>query len=76
MEEVKSNSLGTLRRFMFEEMINLREGKTTTQEAIAMSKLANQVVNSFKVEIEAVKAANDLKDKNSAYSENLKAINL
>jgi len=73
-QQIKDNSLKTLRKFMFEEMIALREGATTTQDAITMSKLANQVINSYKVEIEAVNSANSLKDKNSYLVSNITAI--
>jgi len=74
MSIVAENNLKTLRKFMFEEMMNLRAGKTTAQEATAMSKLGGKVIDSYKVEIDAVKTANELKDKNISYAKNIKAL--
>ncbi len=62
--EKDKNSLQTLRGFLFEEIVKLRKGEAVVQESIALSKLSSQVINSYKVEIEAVKVANELKDKN------------
>jgi len=73
-QSVQNNTLGTLRRFMFEEMINLRAGKTEPAQAMAMSKLSHQVIESYKVEISAVVAANGLKDRNVKLIGNLHAI--
>ena len=69
------NSLNTLRGFLFEEIVKLREGTAVVSESIAISKLSSQIIGSYKVEIEAVKVANELKDKNSSYSDKLEAIN-
>lgn len=41
-----------LRDALFDEMDNLREGKTTPHIAAAMSKLAVQIINSVRLEIE------------------------
>lgn len=73
-KEVVENTLGTLRNMMFEQMISLREGNCTANDAVAMSKMAHQVIDSYKVEIEAVKTANDLKDRNITFKNNLKAL--
>ncbi len=68
------NSLSTLRAFMFDEMIKIRSGDADLNESLAMSKLASQVISSYKTEIEAVKAANDLKERNIGYKDSIKAI--
>jgi len=73
-QEVVTNSLGTLRKFMFEEMVKLRAGDTDPTQAMAMSKLSHQVIESYKVEIAAVVAANSLKDRNQNLVANLHAI--
>ena len=69
-----SNSLNSLRSMMFEEMIALRSGERTAQEATAVSKLAGRVIDTYKIEIEAVRTANDLKDKNITYVKSLTSI--
>lgn len=73
--KIAENSLKTLRGFLFDEIIKIREGKAINQESIAISKLSSQIINSYKAEIEAVKAANELKDKNISYKDKLSAIN-
>ena len=73
-QKIADNSLGTLRKIMFEQMLSLRSGETDAQEAIAMSKMAHQITQSYKVEIEAVKVANELKDRNVKLQGNIKAL--
>lgn len=73
-QEKADNTLGTLRKFMFDQMIKLRSGDCDSTEAIAMSKMAHQITQSYKVEIEAVKVANELKDKNVKLLGNIKAL--
>ena len=59
---------------LFEQMVSLRNGETEAGEAIAISKLAHQITTSYQVEIEAVRVANDLKDKNVELQGNMKAL--
>ena len=72
--EIANNSLGTMRRVLFQEMFDLRNGKVEANEAIAMSKIAHQIIESFNVEIKAVQVANALKDKNVKLVGNIKAL--
>ena len=65
------NSLNTLRTMMFEEMIALRDGDRTPNESIAVAKLGSQIISSYKVEVDAVKVANDLKQVNGKYAKAL-----
>ena len=62
-KQVVENSLKTLRGFLFDEIIKIREGKANEKESIAISKLSHQIINSYNTEIQALKAVNDLKDK-------------
>jgi len=70
--QIANNSLGTLRKLLFEQMLSLRNGETEANEAIAMSKVSHQIIESFKVEIQAVQVANSLKDKNLKLESNIK----
>lgn len=56
VDKKRDNSLTTLRDILFNELNDLRDGKSTTQKAIAVSKLSAQVIYSFRVEVEAVVA--------------------
>ena len=73
-QEKADNTLATLRKFMFEQMIKLRAGECDSNEAIAMSKMSHQIIESYKTEINAVKVANELKDKNVKLVGNIKAL--
>lgn len=73
-EVVKDNSLKTLRKFMFDEMVKIRSGNADITESNAIAKLAGRVIETYKTEIEAVKVANDLKDKNFKYVDSITAI--
>ena len=71
MSEVRENSLKTLRGYLFDEIIKLREGTAVEKESLALSKLSSQIINSYNVEINALKVVNELKDKNLGYAKNL-----
>ena len=58
----KPNNLMTLRDILFQELQDLRAGKSNTQKAIAVSKLSAQVIYSFRVEVEASVAYDRVKD--------------
>jgi len=73
-QEIANNSLGTMRKLLFEQMIGLRNGEVEANDAIAMSKVAHQITESYKVEISAVQIANSLKDKNVKLVGNIKAL--
>lgn len=72
--DLHDNSLSTLRRMMFDQLVSLRNGDSTYQECQAVAQLGGKVIDTYRVEIEAVRAANDLKDKNNKYAPALKAI--
>ncbi len=71
MSDVNKNTLRTLRGFLFDEIIKIRKGEAIINESMAISKLSSQVINSYKAEIEAVKVANELKDKNQPLQQKL-----
>lgn len=71
MSEVRENSLKTLRGYLFDEIIKLREGTAVEKESIALSKLSSQIISSYNTEILALKTVNELKDKNLGYAKNL-----
>jgi len=72
--EIANNSLGSMRKLLFDQMVGLRNGDVDATDAIAMSKVAHQIVESYKVEIQAVGVANSLKDKNIKLQGNIKAL--
>lgn len=71
MSEVRENSLKTLRGYLFDEIIKLREGTAVEKESLALSKLSSQIISSYNTEILALKTVNELKDKNLGYAKNL-----
>jgi len=71
---IKDNSLKTLRGFLFDEMIKIRRGQAVASESIALTKLSAQVINSYRVEIDTVKIANELKNGNKDYVYQLTAM--
>ncbi len=71
---VVETTLKTLRGQLFGELLDLRSGKTTAGEAIAVSKLAHQIIDTYKTEISAVQVANSLKDRNITFTKNLTAL--
>ena len=71
MSEVRENSLKTLRGYLFDEIIKLREGTAVEKESLALSKLSSQIIASYNTEILALKTVNELKDKNLGYAKNL-----
>ena len=73
-ETIADNTLKSLRSVLFRELTDLRNGDSEASQSIAVSKLSSQIINSYKVEIEAVKVANELKDKNLAYAHTLTCI--
>jgi len=73
-QKIANNSLGTMRKLLFDQMIGLRNGEIDANDAIAMSKVAHQITESYKVEISAVQVANSLKDKNVKLQGNIKAL--
>jgi len=74
-KEIVDNSLKTLRGFLFDEIIKIRDGSAVEKESIAISKLSHQIINSYNVEILALKTVNELKDKNIPLSSQLGVIN-
>ena len=74
MSEVRENSLKTLRGYLFDEIIKLREGTAVEKESLALSKLSSQIINSYNVEINALKVVNELKDKNVPLAKQLGVI--
>lgn len=75
MSTVKENSLRTLRCYLFDEIIKLREGTAVEKESIALAKLSTQIINSYNTEIEALKVIDGLKEKNASYAKSLGVIN-
>lgn len=69
--EVKKNSLQTLRGYLFDEIIKIREGNAVEKESIALAKLSSQIINSYDVEIQALKVVNELKGENINYAKTL-----
>jgi hypothetical protein len=78
MQAVIENENKLIRKFMFEEMVKLRNGDTDIDTAITMSVMADKVIKSYRNEIdqqknmiEAVRVVDSLKDKNISYAKNL-----
>lgn len=74
VENVPDNTLKSLRTILFRELIDLRNDEVEGNHAIAVAKVASQITTTYKVEVEAVKVANELKDKNIRYAANLHSI--
>lgn len=73
-EGTGDQSLKTLRGFLFAEMIKIRNGSAVVSESVALTKLSAQVINSYKVEIDTVRVANDLRTGNEGYADKLEAL--
>lgn len=73
-ENVPDNTLKSLRSVLFRELQDLRNGDQDAQHAIAVSKIAGKVIDSYALEISAVKTANELKDKNISYAATLAGV--
>ena len=73
-ETIADNTLKTLRNVLFKEMMDLRNGEVESEHATSICKVSSQIIASYKTEIDAVRTANDLKDKNIVYVKNLKSI--
>ena len=78
MNDTIRNENKLVRKFMFEEMVKLRNGRSTIEEATTMAKMADTVIKSYRNEIdekknliEAVRLVDSLKDKNIAYASTL-----
>ena len=71
---VPGNTLKTLRGALFRELQDLRNDKVDAQHANAVSKVSGQIIASYKVELDAVAIANNLKDKNLSYAANIAPI--
>lgn len=74
VETVPGNTLQTLRGVLFRELQDLRNDKVEPQHATAIAKISSCVVSTYRLELDAVIAANNLKDKNLAYADNLARI--
>ena len=74
MSTVKDNSLKTLRTYLFEEIIKIRDGSAVEKESIALSKISSQIINSYNTEINALKVINELKPTNEVYAKSLGVI--
>jgi len=55
--ESKITTLQEARRFIYEEMVRLREGRVSVDEAIAQGKLAAHLIDGYRVEVRAVELA-------------------
>ena len=72
MKEVKKDySLKTLRGYLFDEIIKIREGAAIEKESLALSKISSQIINSYNTEINALKVINELKPSNESYAKTL-----
>lgn len=74
IETVPDNTLKSLRTILFKELMDLRNDEIEPNHAIAVSKVSSQIIASYNTEINAVKVANDLKDKNLSYAHTLTCI--
>lgn len=74
IETIPDNTLKSLRTILFRELTDLRNDKVEPNHAIAVSKVSSQIISSYNTEINAVKVANDLKDKNLMYAHTLTCI--
>ncbi len=50
------------RRFIFEQMVNLSEGKITIQEGVVQAKLGHQLMEGYKTQVRFIEVANQLAD--------------
>lgn len=72
--QVMDNSLKQLRVYLFEEIIKVRKGEAVEKESIAIAKLSSQIINSYNVEVQALKVVNELKDKNLKFATTIGAL--
>ena len=71
---VPDNTLKSLRTILFRELNDLRSDEVEPEHAVAISKVSSQIISSYNTEINAVKVANDLKERNLIYANNLSTI--
>lgn len=58
----------TLRAIVYDEIISLRSGKSSSQRAGALGKLVNNIVSLSKLDIDAARVAYGIDDKNISIS--------
>lgn len=71
------NEITTLqqaRRFIYEEMVRLREGKVSVDEAIAQGKLASHLIETYRVEVKAIELTIEANKTQIEYQEAAKLI--
>ena len=73
-EDLQTNTLATLRNQLMHTISSIRNGNMTSQDGVAVAKIGNVVVETYKTEIEAVRVADSLKDRNVGYRNALTAI--
>ena len=50
------------RRFIFEQMVKLSEGKITIQEGVVQAKLAHQLMDGYKTQVRFLEVAHEIGD--------------
>lgn len=70
-KEVQKNTMKSLRNALMDTIYDIRNGKMEHKEGLAVAKLGNTMVQSYRADIEAVKTANELKEPNRAYGKAL-----
>ena len=50
------------RRFIFEQMVRLSEGKITIQEGVVQAKLAHQLMDGYKTQVRFIEVTHEIGD--------------
>lgn len=67
-------TLKDTRRFIFQQMVALKEGRISIDEALTQSKLATRIIESYNTEIKAVELAASIGDPLGTYTDVLNTI--
>ena len=66
--EVQETTMRSLRSAIMGTIFGIKNGDIPHEDGLAVAKLGNTMIQSYRADIEAVKVANDLKEPNRAYS--------
>ena len=61
-KQLEQATMKTLRNTLMGAISDIRNGNATAQEGVAIAKIGNVLVSSYRADIEAVKVVNDLKE--------------
>lgn len=67
-KEVQETTMRSLRSAIMGTILGVKNGSIAHEDGLAVAKLGNTMVQSYRADIEAVRVANDLKEPNRSYS--------